>query len=46
VGGITAGSFTVNNWVNPDKILFISSGLIFLAVVIGIYMLWRKQRYS
>ncbi len=46
VGGVTAGSFTVNNWVNPDKILFISSGLLFCALVIGIYMLWRKQRYS
>jgi hypothetical protein len=46
VEGITAGSFTVNDWVNPDKILFISSGLLFCALLIGIYMVWRRRRYS
>ncbi|MHB8085577.1 MAG: choice-of-anchor U domain-containing protein, partial [Dehalococcoidia bacterium] len=46
VGGITAGSFIVNDWVNPDKVLFISSGLLFCALLIGLYMAWRRQRYS
>ncbi|MGA2157606.1 MAG: choice-of-anchor U domain-containing protein [Dehalococcoidia bacterium] len=45
VGGITAGSFTVNDWVNPDKILFISSGLLFCALLVGLYIAWRRQRY-
>jgi hypothetical protein len=45
VEGITAGSFTVNDWVNPDKILFISSGLLFCALLVGLYIAWRRQRY-
>jgi hypothetical protein len=44
VGGVSAGSFTVDEMADPDIILYISMALIFIALMAGMaIMLGRKQ---
>lgn len=44
VGGIQAGSFTVDQFADPDMILYISVALIFTAVAAGAVYLVRRRR--
>jgi len=45
VGGVQAGSFTVNEYVDPDIVLFISMALIVCSLALGIvYVLRRRQQ--
>ncbi|MBN1374920.1 MAG: hypothetical protein JXA01_02060 [Dehalococcoidia bacterium] len=44
VGGVSAGSFTVDRFADPDIILFISGAAILFAFIVGVvYMSRRKQ---
>jgi hypothetical protein len=45
VGGTNAGSFTVDQFADPNIILFISGALIFFAFVIGIIYVTRRRAY-
>jgi hypothetical protein len=44
VDGVPAGSFKVELFRESDGILIFSAGLVALAFLIGIIMLWRRQR--
>ena len=44
VDGVPAGSFKVEMVTGPDGILIFSTVLVALAFLIGIVMLWRRQR--
>jgi hypothetical protein len=40
VAGISAGSFTVDQWADPNIILYISAALLFFALILGIIMIY------
>jgi hypothetical protein len=44
VGGVPAGSFTVNETVDPNNVLYISLALIFVAVAAGAIYFVRKRQ--
>lgn len=44
VGNTPAGSFTVNNYIDPNIILLISLLLIFASLVLGFVYIWRRRR--
>jgi hypothetical protein len=47
VGGVSAGSFTVDGIASPDIVLYISVALILIALAVGaVYFLRRKQSIS
>lgn len=46
VGGTHAGSFTVDNSVDSNTVLFISFALVLAALVLGAVYLFRRSRYS
>jgi len=45
IGGVQAGSFMVEDVVDPNIILYISLSLIFLAFVFGMIMLVRRNSH-
>jgi len=45
-GGIQAGSFIVEDAVDPNIILVVSCALIFSALVLGLLYILRRQKYS
>jgi len=45
VNGTQAGNFTVDEFVDPDIILFISLALIFTAFVMGVIYVYRQRQY-
>jgi len=44
VGGMQAGSFVVEEYINPDVILFISMGLVLTALMMGVVYVWRRRQ--
>jgi hypothetical protein len=44
VGGVSAGSFTVDEMANPNIILYISIALIFMALVVGMAIMLRRKQ--
>jgi hypothetical protein len=44
VGGVSAGSFTVDEMANPNIILYISIALIFIALVVGMAIMLRRKQ--
>jgi len=44
VGSVQAGSFRVEESIDPDLVFFISSVLMFTALVMGIIYIRRKQQ--
>jgi len=44
VGGVSAGSFTVDEMANPNIILYISIALIFIALVVGMAIMPRRKQ--
>ena len=46
VNNIPAGSFTVNQFNDPNIIAYISGALIFLALILGIIYIFRKRQYG
>jgi len=44
VGGVSAGSFTVDGSAGPDIILYASIALIFCALIIGVFYLRKRQQ--
>jgi len=44
VDGVPAGSFKVELFRESDGILIFSAGLVALAFLIGVVMLWRRQQ--
>jgi len=45
VGNVSAGSFTVDELADPNIILYVSSALIFIALILGIFFLRKQYRY-
>ena len=45
VGNVSAGSFTVDESADPNIILYLSSALIFIALVLGILFVRRRRGY-
>jgi hypothetical protein len=46
IGNVQAGSFMVDDAIDPNIILFISCVLIFSSVILGAIYIWRRQRYE
>ncbi len=46
VNNIPAGSFTVNQFNDPNIIAYTSGALIFLALILGIIYIFRKRQYG
>ncbi len=44
VGGIQAGSFVVEEYFDPDIILFISMGLVLTSLVLAVMYVWRRRQ--
>jgi len=44
VGGVQAGSFVVEEYFDPDIILFISMALVFTSLVLAVMYVWRRRQ--
>ncbi|MFA5064886.1 MAG: CARDB domain-containing protein [Dehalococcoidia bacterium] len=44
VNGVQAGSFVVNEYIDPDIVLFISMALILCSLMMGVVYVWRRRQ--
>jgi hypothetical protein len=44
VGGTQAGSFTVDQFADPNVVLYISGALVFFAFLLGVLYITRKRQ--